>query len=74
MAPPVAIHGPCYGGPGDSSDHLRRPWRRGPHAVGAAGLAAALGGGLIPILRVLSASVMSRALIRPFPVPPGAVS
>jgi hypothetical protein len=33
-----------------------------------------LGGGLIPILRVLSASVMSRALIRPFPVPPGAVS
>jgi hypothetical protein len=45
-----------------------------PPAVGAARLAAALGGGLIPILRVLSATVMSRALIRPFPVPPGAVS
>jgi hypothetical protein len=36
--------------------------------------AAALGGGLILILRVLSAAVMSRALIRPFPVPSGAVS
>jgi hypothetical protein len=46
---------------------------RRPHAVPAARLAATRAGGLIPILRVLSAFVMSRAPIRPFPVRSGAV-
>ena len=46
---------------------------RRPHAVPAARLAATRAGGLIPILRVLSAFVMSRASIRPFPVRSGAV-
>jgi DNA-binding transcriptional LysR family regulator len=71
--PPFALQGRRCVGPA-APQTMSAPLSTPPARCRSSSAGCSLGGGLIPILRVLSASVMSRALIRPFPLPPGAVS